>query len=80
MVRVAAALLLNVLAITSVAADQPTLAVVLTRAAAYVAAYQKQLEMRETYTISRSDLRIDGRATFGRFRQFTVSTTEKPKS
>ena len=36
-------------------------------------------EMREIYTIARSDLRIDGRATYGKFRRFTVSTTEKPK-
>jgi hypothetical protein len=37
-------------------------------------------EMRETYTIRQSNTRIDGRATYSRFRQFTVSTTEKPKS
>jgi hypothetical protein len=37
-------------------------------------------EMREIYTIRRNDTRIDGRATYGKFRQFTVSTTEKPKS
>jgi hypothetical protein len=37
-------------------------------------------EMRETYVIRRSETRIDGRATYGRFRQFTVTTTEKPKS
>ena len=36
-------------------------------------------EMREIYVIRRNDVRIDGRATYGRFRQFTVSTTEKPK-
>jgi hypothetical protein len=36
-------------------------------------------EMREIYTIRRSDMRIDGRATYSRFRQFTVTTTEKPK-
>ena len=36
-------------------------------------------EMREVYVIRRNDMRIDGRATYGRFRQFTVSTTEKPK-
>ena len=36
-------------------------------------------EMREIYVIRRSDTRIDGRATYGRFRQFTVTTTEKPK-
>lgn len=37
-------------------------------------------EMREIYVIRRSDTRIDGRATYGKFRQFTVTTTEKPKS
>ena len=37
-------------------------------------------EMREIYTMVRSDTRIDGRAKYGRFRQFTVTTTEKPKS
>ena len=36
-------------------------------------------EMREIYTIRRNDMRIDGRATYSRFRQFTVTTTEKPK-
>ena len=36
-------------------------------------------EMREIYTIRLTQLRIDGRATYGKFRQFTVSTTEKPK-
>ena len=36
-------------------------------------------EMREVYLIRRMDARIDGRATYGKFRQFTVSTTEKPK-
>ena len=36
-------------------------------------------EMREIYVIRRNDTRIDGRATYGKFRQFTVSTTEKPK-
>ncbi len=36
-------------------------------------------EMREIYNIRRTDLRIDGRATYSKFRQFTVSTTEKPK-
>ena len=36
-------------------------------------------EMREIYVIRRSDTRIDGRATYGKFRRFTVSTTEKPK-
>jgi hypothetical protein len=37
-------------------------------------------EMREIYNIQRSDTRIDGRAKYARFRQFTVTTTEKPKS
>ena len=37
-------------------------------------------EMREIYTMPRSDTRIDGRAKYGRFRQFQVTTTEKPKS
>jgi len=36
-------------------------------------------EMRETYELRRTAARIDGRATYGRFRQFTVTTTEKPK-
>ena len=36
-------------------------------------------EMRENYLIRRSELRIDGRATYSRFRQFTVTTSEKPK-
>jgi len=36
-------------------------------------------EMREVYTIRRNDTRIDGRATYGHFRRFTVATTEKPK-
>jgi hypothetical protein len=36
-------------------------------------------EMREIYTIRRNETRIDGRATYDKFRQFTVSTTEKPK-
>lgn len=36
-------------------------------------------EMREVYTIRRNDTRIDGRATYGKFRQFIVSTSEKPK-
>jgi hypothetical protein len=35
--------------------------------------------MREVYTIRRNDTRIDGRATYGHFRRFTVATTEKPK-
>jgi hypothetical protein len=37
-------------------------------------------EMRETYELRRTLARIDGRATYGRFRQFTVTTSEKPKS
>ena len=36
-------------------------------------------EMRENYVIRRNELRIDGRATYSRFRQFTVTTSEKPK-
>ena len=36
-------------------------------------------EMREIYVIRRSDTRIDGRATYSKFRRFTVTTTEKPK-
>ena len=36
-------------------------------------------EMREIYNVRRSDTRIDGRATYGHFRQFSVSTTELPK-
>lgn len=36
-------------------------------------------EMREIYTMVRTDTRIDGRAKYGKFRQFQVSTTEKPK-
>ena len=36
-------------------------------------------EMREIYVIRRSETRIDGRATYGKFRQFTVTTEEKPK-
>ena len=37
-------------------------------------------EMREIYNVRRSDARIDGHATYSHYRQFTVSTTEKPKS
>ena len=37
-------------------------------------------EMREVYTIRRSDTRIDGRATYSKFRKFTVTTEERPKS
>ena len=36
-------------------------------------------EMRELYTIRRTDTRIDGRATYSKFRKFTVTTEEKPK-
>ena len=36
-------------------------------------------EMRENYLVRRTELRIDGRATYGRFRRFTVTTDEKPK-
>ena len=36
-------------------------------------------EMRETYSIRRNEVRIDGRAEYTRFRQFTVTTSEKPK-
>jgi hypothetical protein len=34
-------------------------------------------EMREIYNVRASDARIDGKATYSHFRQFTVSTTEK---
>ena len=37
-------------------------------------------EMREIYTVVRTDTRIDGRARYAKFRQFQVTTTEKPKS
>jgi hypothetical protein len=37
-------------------------------------------EMRENYLVRRSEVRIDGRATYSKFRQFTVTTSEKPKS
>ena len=36
-------------------------------------------EMREIYLLRRTESRIDGRAEYSRFRQFTVTTTEKPK-
>ena len=36
-------------------------------------------EMRENYLVRRTELRIDGRATYSKFRQFTVTTSEKPK-
>jgi len=37
-------------------------------------------EMREIYNVRRSNARIDGHATYSHYRQFTVTTTEKPKS
>ena len=36
-------------------------------------------EMRELYRVRVNESRIDGRAVYSRFRQFTVTTTEKPK-
>jgi hypothetical protein len=36
-------------------------------------------EMREVYTVRQTEARIDGRATYDKFRQFSVSTSEKPK-
>jgi hypothetical protein len=36
-------------------------------------------EMREIYNVRRTEARIDGRATYSKFRQFTVKTEEKPK-
>jgi hypothetical protein len=36
-------------------------------------------EMREMYELRRTQARIDGRAEYSRFRQFTVTTSEKPK-
>lgn len=36
-------------------------------------------EMRERYELRRTETRIDGRAQYSRFRQFTVTTSEKPK-
>jgi hypothetical protein len=36
-------------------------------------------EMRESYIVGRAETRIDGRASYGKFRQFTVTTSEKPK-
>ena len=36
-------------------------------------------EMREIYHVRRNDVRIDGRATYSKFRRFTVTTAEKPK-
>jgi hypothetical protein len=35
--------------------------------------------MREVYLVRRTESRIDGRAEYSRFRQFIVTTTEKPK-
>jgi len=37
-------------------------------------------EMRENYTLRQTESRIDGKATYDKFRQFSVSTSEKPKS
>ena len=36
-------------------------------------------EMLERYELRRTETRIDGRATYSRFRRFTVTTSEKPK-
>jgi hypothetical protein len=36
-------------------------------------------EMRETYLMRQTETRIDGKATYDKFRQFTVSTTERTK-
>jgi len=36
-------------------------------------------EMRETYLLRRTAVRIEGRAIYSRFRRFTVTTSEKPK-
>jgi hypothetical protein len=36
-------------------------------------------EMRETYFLVQRNTTISGRATYSKFRQFTVTTTEKPK-
>ena len=36
-------------------------------------------EMRELYRVRVNESRIDGRAVYSRYRQFTVTTTEKPK-
>ena len=36
-------------------------------------------EMREIYTVRMNETRIDGRATYDKFRQFSVSTTERTK-
>jgi hypothetical protein len=37
-------------------------------------------EMRENYMLRQTEMRIDGKATYDKFRQFSVSTSEKPKS
>jgi hypothetical protein len=37
-------------------------------------------EMREIYMVLTTETRIDGKATYDKFRQFSVSTSEKPKS
>jgi hypothetical protein len=37
------------------------------------------VQMRELYRVRVNESRIDGRATYSKFRQFTVTTTEKPK-
>jgi hypothetical protein len=37
------------------------------------------VEMREHYTLTQLYMRIEGRATYNRFRRFTVTTSEKPK-
>jgi hypothetical protein len=36
-------------------------------------------EMREIYLVRQTETRIDGKATYDKFRQFSVVTTEKPK-
>ena len=36
-------------------------------------------EMREVYRVRVNESRIDGRASYSKFRQFMVTTTEKPK-
>jgi len=37
------------------------------------------VEMREAYALTQSTVRIEGRATYNRFRRFTVTTSERPK-
>lgn len=39
---------------------------------------RQQAEIDVSY-LRRTEVRIDGRASYGRFRQFTVTTSEKPK-